>query len=52
LGARHVQITQELRAYAEEHALNEEVAAAEGMAHMSEQFKKLGAEVYHEPSAL
>ncbi|CAL5219971.1 g1908 [Coccomyxa viridis] len=41
-----MQITQELRDYAQQHQIDEELAAQTGMAEMSEQFKSVGAEVY------
>ncbi|KAK9820463.1 hypothetical protein WJX72_010613 [[Myrmecia] bisecta] len=43
-----MQITQELRQYAQEHNVQEEEAMKVGMEEMSEVFKKTGAEVYSE----
>jgi len=41
-------ITQEIREYAKEKNVTESEAAAKGMQEMSEKFKEMGAEIYHE----
>ncbi len=41
-----MKITQDVRKYAEEKGLETEMAAAEGMKEMSEEFKKAGSEIY------
>lgn len=43
-------ISHELKEYAQQHDFDEEEAMSEGMKQMSEEFRKKGAEVYHETS--